>query len=270
MYILGTVALQFNVLLLGIPITHSHLRYVLKTSQCSKYIGMQKHVILVSPQNPYHHATMPPSPYGILFVGIWVLIQPISISFNPTNIVNNIKIIFLHDKCQFGQLSYESIWFHQKLKELMINNQGERQTFPWVIPLGTTLPKSQENWTQLKKLKFHRFTYTLVYLIRLGKLCFPCLCTHSWKIMNTQKPIRCINILILEPFLTQFMTFFSFKCFHIYTLVIFSCLFSACTREWSKLVIKTTKGENSYHLCFWHQWPFKTSWSWLQKFIAKW
>jgi len=25
------------------------------------------------------------------------------------------------------------------------------QTFPWVVPLGTTLPKSQESWTQFKK-----------------------------------------------------------------------------------------------------------------------
>jgi hypothetical protein len=63
---------------------------------------------------------------------------------------------------------------------------------------------------------------------------------------------------------------FSFKCLYTYTLDIFSCLFSARTREWSKLVIKTTKGENSYHLCFWHQWPFGNSWSWLQKFITKW
>jgi hypothetical protein len=28
------------------------------------------------------------------------------------------------------------------------------------------------------------------------------------KVMNTQKPIICINILIPEPFLTQFLTFF--------------------------------------------------------------
>ncbi len=55
-----------------------------------------------------------------------------------------------------------------------------------------------------------------------------------------------------------------------YTLHIFSCLFSTCTREWSKLVFKTTKGENNYHLCSWHQWPFRTSWSWFQKFIIKW
>jgi hypothetical protein len=25
------------------------------------------------------------------------------------------------------------------------------QKYPWVIPLGTTLPKSQESWTQFKK-----------------------------------------------------------------------------------------------------------------------
>jgi hypothetical protein len=46
-------------------------------------------------------------------------------------------------------------------------------------------------------------TYTLVYLIGSSGLCFPHLCTHSWKIMNTQKPIICINILILKPFLTH-------------------------------------------------------------------
>ncbi len=63
--------------------------------------------------------------------------------------------------------------------------------------------------------------------------------------------------------------FFSFKCPYIYTLDILSCLFKTCTREWSKLVIKTTKGENSYHLCSWHKWPFGASWSWLQKFITK-
>jgi hypothetical protein len=53
-------------------------------------------------------------------------------------------------------------------------------------------------------------------------------------------------------------------------LDIYFCLFSTCTREWSKSVIKTTKGENSYHLCFLHQWPFGTSWYWFQKIIIKW
>jgi len=78
--------------------------------------------------------------------------------------------------------------------------------------------------------------------------------------------IICINILILEPFLT----FFSFKCPYTYTLNMYFCLFNTCIREWSKLVIKITKDENSYHLCSWHQWPFRTSWSWFQKFITKW
>jgi hypothetical protein len=73
----------------------------------------------------------------------------------------------------------------------------------------------------------------------------------------------CINILISDCF--------SFKCPYTYILDIFSCLFSTCcTKEWSKLVIKITKGENSYHLCSWHQWPFRTSRSWLQKFITRW
>jgi len=49
----------------------------------------------------------------------------------------------------------------------------------------------------------------------------------------------------------------------------FSCLFSTWTKEWSKIAIKTTKGENSYHLCSWHQCPFEASQSWFQKFITK-
>jgi hypothetical protein len=56
-------------------------------------------------------------------------------------------------------------------------------------------------------------TYTLVYLIGVGGLCFPHLCTHSWKIVNTQKIIICINILILEPFLTPFLTQFLLSVF---------------------------------------------------------
>jgi hypothetical protein len=63
--------------------------------------------------------------------------------------------------------------------------------------------------------------------------------------------------------------FFPFKRPYTCTLDTFSCLFSTCTREWSKLVIKITKGENSYHLCSWHQWPFGASWSWFQKIIIK-
>jgi hypothetical protein len=49
-------------------------------------------------------------------------------------------------------------------------------------------------------------TSTLVYLIGVGGLCFPHLCTHSWKIMNTKEPTICINILIPEPFLTPFFS----------------------------------------------------------------
>jgi hypothetical protein len=127
-----------------------------------------------------------------------------------------------------------------------------------VVPLGTTLPKSQESWTQfLKKIPS---TYTLVYLIGLGELCFPHLCTHLWKIMNTQKPIICISILNLEQLLVILDPIYDF----------FSCLFSICTRNGSKLIIKTTKGENFYHLCSWHQSPFKTSQFWFQKFLIKW
>jgi hypothetical protein len=120
------------------------------------------------------------------------------------------------------------------------------QTFPWVVPLGTTCQNCKKVGPNFKN-KISSI-YTLVYLIGLGGLCVPHLCTHLWKIMNTQKPIICINILILEPSLTH-SEFFSFKCPYTYTLDIFSCLFSTCTREWSKLIIKTTKGENSYHLC---------------------
>jgi hypothetical protein len=105
-------------------------------------------------------------------------------------------------------------------------------------------------------------------MIGLCGLCVPHLCTHLWKIMNTQKRIICINILIHDPFLTQFLIFLK-RCPYTYTLNIFSYLFRTCTREWSKLVIKTTNGENSYHLCSWHQWPFGASWSWFQKFIIK-
>jgi hypothetical protein len=92
----------------------------------------------------------------------------------------------------------------------------------------------------------------MVYLIGLGGLYFPRLCTHSWKIMNIQKPIICINIiLILEPFLIQLLSFLK-KCPYTYTLDFFSFLFSTCTKEWSKPVIKIIKGENSYHLHSWH------------------
>jgi hypothetical protein len=90
--------------------------------------------------------------------------------------------------------------------------------------------------------------------------------------MNTQKCITCINILIPKPFLTHFWPnywLFSFKCPYNYTLDIFSCLFNTCTRKWSKLVIKTTTGENSYHSCSWHQWPFGVLGFQFQKFITK-
>jgi len=111
----------------------------------------------------------------------------------------------------------------------------------------------------------------LVYLIGLGGLCVPHLCTHSWKVMNTQKHIICINILISwtirDLYLTKLLIFIFFKCPYIYTLYVY--IYSTCTREWSKLVIKTTNGENSYHLCSWHQWPFGASQFWFQKFITK-
>jgi hypothetical protein len=44
---------------------------------------------------------MRPSPYGILFIGTWVLIQLIDISINLTNPMNNIEIVLLKDKCPF-------------------------------------------------------------------------------------------------------------------------------------------------------------------------
>jgi hypothetical protein len=56
-------------------------------------------------------------------------------------------------------------------------NNHFRQTFPWLVPLGTTLPKSQESWTQFKN-KIPSI-YTLVYFIGLGGLYVPHLFTHS-------------------------------------------------------------------------------------------
>jgi hypothetical protein len=79
--------------------------------------------------------------------------------------------------------------------------------------------------------------------------------------MNTHKHIICINILILDyswPILDPIPNFSLLKCPYIYIIDIFSCLFSTCTREWSKVIIKTT-----------NYWPFMASKSWLQKFITK-
>ncbi len=53
------------------------------------------------------------------------------------------------------------------------------------------------------------------------------------------------------------------------TLDIFSYLFITCTRKWSKRIIKTINGGNSYHLCSWHQWPFGVSSWFFQKIITK-
>ncbi len=36
------------------------------------------------------------------------------------------------------------------------------QTFLWVVPLGTTLPKSQESSTQFKIKKFHLFIHWFI------------------------------------------------------------------------------------------------------------
>jgi hypothetical protein len=43
--------------------------------------------------------------------------------------------------------------------------------------------------------------------------------------------------------------FFNFKCPYTYTLNIFSIYFVHAQGKWSKLVIRITKDENSYHLC---------------------
>ncbi len=56
-----------------------------------------------------------------------------------------------------------------------VGTKSGGQTFPWVVPLGTTLPKSQKVGPNLKN-KIPS-TYTLVYLIGLGGLCVPHLCT---------------------------------------------------------------------------------------------
>ncbi len=55
------------------------------------------------------HITTPMTPNGILLIGTWVSTQPINIPINPTKPMNNIKVIFLQDKCPLGQLFYESI-----------------------------------------------------------------------------------------------------------------------------------------------------------------
>jgi hypothetical protein len=79
------------------------------------------------------------------------------------------------------------------------------------IPLGGTtrnhLAKTTWKLDLILKNKIPS-TYTLVYLIIIGGKCFPHLFTHSWKIMNTQKLIICINISISKPLLTQFLIFF--------------------------------------------------------------
>jgi hypothetical protein len=62
---------------------------------------------------------------------------------------------------------------------------------------------------------------------------------------------------------------FFYRCPYTYTIDLFFLLILYMHKEWSKLVIKTTRGENSYCLCFWHQWPFGVSKSWFQKFINK-
>ncbi len=83
------------------------------------------------------------------------------------------------------------------------------------------------------------------------------------------KPIICINILIPEPFLTQFLTFFSFKCPYTYTLDIFSYLFNTCRREWSKLIIKTIMVKIVIICVLDINGPFGASQFWFQKFITK-
>ncbi len=71
------------------------------------------------------HITMPMSSSGIILIGTWVLIQPISILINLTQLVNYIKVRFLQDKCPLGQLSYEMIWFHKVFQKLVIDNQNK-------------------------------------------------------------------------------------------------------------------------------------------------
>jgi hypothetical protein len=67
---------------------------------------MQKLVILVPPPNPYPDATKPFSYPHHWNLGSDSTHQH---SINLTNLMNNIKIILLQDKCPFNQLSYDTI-----------------------------------------------------------------------------------------------------------------------------------------------------------------
>jgi len=87
--------------------------------------------------------------------------------------------------------------------------------------------------------------------------------------MNAQKPIICINILILKPFLTHLFIYLK-KNLYTYTLDFFHVYLIHGQGNDKKIVLKITKDENNYHLCSSHQWPFKTSRHWFKKLITKW
>jgi hypothetical protein len=42
-------------------------------------------------------------------------------------------------------------WFKHVDIKTLDNNKVKGWKYPWVVSLGTTLPKSQESWTQFKK-----------------------------------------------------------------------------------------------------------------------
>ncbi len=50
-------------------------------------------------------------------------------------------------------------------------NKGVQQTYYWVVPLGITLSKSQESWTQFKKWNLHLHTLLKIFVICNHTLC---------------------------------------------------------------------------------------------------
>ncbi len=61
---------------------------------------------------------------------------------------------------EFNQFNWKTQWFEASPKRAWVEDswlqqngtfQHVGQKYPWVVPLGTTLPKSQDNWTQFKK-----------------------------------------------------------------------------------------------------------------------
>jgi len=101
----NTISLWFIIVIMKIPTTCVALGYIPKTSQQNTHVykGMSFWYYLQM------HLSMPLGTCDILLNKTWVSTQPISIPLNLTNLVNNIKIVPLKDKCPFCQLSYELI-----------------------------------------------------------------------------------------------------------------------------------------------------------------